>query len=108
MNLEKIKKEISLIDDSLTLNDLKEFIIEQITLNLDKRENFMYRDYQDYYLYAIYFEDGTRTMVSKGCRAYEIFTEYDDAYRIETRTKELFPEYDLLMIKEDGVCKIYN
>ena len=52
--------------------------------------------------FAVYFEDGSRDLQCKVQRAHQIFTTDKTAVRIETRTKELKPRNELLMIKENG------
>lgn len=99
MNIEKIKNEIAKIDNCLLLDEIKKYIDEQIETQLDKRENFMFRDYVDEYLYVIYFKDGSRDIQCKGNKAYDIFIKDSSAIRMETRTKELYPKYELLMEK---------
>lgn len=89
----------------LLLDEIKKYIDEQIETQLDKRENFMFRDYVDDVFFAIYFKDGSRDLQCKGMKAYEIFIKDDTAIRIETRTKELKPRNEVLMIKENGTEK---
>lgn len=105
MNIEKIKNEIAKIENCLLLDEIKKYIDEQIETMLDKRENFMFRDYVDDVFFAIYFKDGSRDLQCKGMKAYEIFINDDTAIRIETRTKELKPRNEVLMIKENGTEK---
>lgn len=99
MNINNLKKEIGKIENCLQLNEIKKYIDEQIETQLDKRENFMFRDYIDEYLYVIYFSDGSRDIQCKGNKAYNIFINDSSAIRMETRTKELYPKYELLMTK---------
>lgn len=99
MTIENIKNEIGKITDCRKLNELKECIINAMQTNLDRRENFMFRDYVDNVFYAIYFNDGRRNLQVIGSRAWRIFTENEDAVRIETITKNLYPTTELLIQK---------
>lgn len=99
MNITNIKNLISTIDNCALLDEIKKYVDEQIQLNLDKKENFMYRDYIDNVLFAIYFNDGSRSIQCKGNKAYEVFINDDNAVRIESYTKELYPTRELLLEK---------
>lgn len=99
MNIDKIKKEISKIDNCLQLDEIKKYIDEQIQLNLEKRENFMFRNYVDDVFFAIYYKDGSRDLQCIGSKAYAKFINDKNAIRIETRTKALYPVNELLMEK---------
>lgn len=94
-----LKQEINKITDCSKLNELKDCIAKVFEDNLGRKENFMYRDYVDSVFYAIYFDDGHRNLQVVGSRAWEIFTRNDDAVRIDTITKNLYPTQELLIKK---------
>lgn len=104
MNLETLKNSISQIQNCVELDEIKKYLDMQIQNNLSKRENFMYRDYIDEYLYVIRFKGNKKTTYCKGNLAYEVFENDDLAYKIETKTKDLFPTIQPLMIKVNGKC----
>ncbi len=99
MNINTIKNLISTIENCALLDEIKNYVDEQMQLNLNKKENFMYRDYIDNVLFAIYFKDGSRSVQCKGNKAYEIYINDDNAIRIESYTKDLFPTRELLLEK---------
>lgn len=99
MTIELLKSEIAQITDCQKLNELKECIADVFEKNLSRKENFMFRDYVDSVFFAIYFNDGRRNLQVKGARAWEIFSKNDDAVRIDTITKDLYPTTELLIKK---------
>lgn len=99
MTIELLKSEISRITDCTVLNELQECVAKVFNENLGRRENFMFRDYVDDVFFAIYFNDGRRNLQVKGSRAWEIFTNNDDAVRIDTISKDLFPVQEFLIKK---------
>lgn len=83
------------------LQIIKDMIDEQVEIEYDKTENFMYHESIDDYLYLVYYSDGSKNLFCIGADAYERYTKREDAVRIERKTKNLFPTYEVIMKKNE-------
>ena len=91
-----IINEIKTIKSESDLLYLKSIIDSQIEQNYYRKENFMFHDSLDEYLYVVNFENDYHTY-STGKKAYDVFIENSDALNITRKTKDLFPTFELLM-----------
>ena len=87
------------------LMQLKELINKEMQNQYDNIDNFMYHDTVDEYLYVFFRIDGTRCIECIGERAYKRFMDDPLAYEIGRETKNLFPTYETLIVKEQYVKK---
>ena len=81
------------------LYELKENVDEQVNDLYFCDENFFRREEKDSYIYIVVYEDLTYHYDYLGERAYNEYMKFDRARRIECKTKNLFPEYKVLMSK---------
>lgn len=79
---------------------LKELINDKMYDDYDLKENFMLHDTIDNYLYVVYYTDSTHHTFAKGKQAYDEYISNDSAIRVARKTKNLFPTYEDLLIKE--------
>lgn len=79
---------------------LKELIDNKMDDDYYLRENFMLHDCVDCYLYVVYYTDGTHHTYARGKQAYDEYISCDYAIRVARKTKDLFPTYEDLLIKE--------
>lgn len=79
---------------------LKELIDNKMIDDYDLKENFMLHDKIDSYLYVVYYVDNTNHLYCKGKDAYEEYISNHLAIRVARKTKDLFPTFEDLMIKE--------
>ena len=116
LNNEALDKYVSPVS---TINDTEVEIINAINLFdklsgeqlkrfkqlLDKKfdevvkedRNYMMHDFVDDYLYIVYFQDGAHYTYCKGEDAYSSYKSC--GIRLERKTKELFPTYEVLLEK---------
>ena len=59
---------------------------------------FMTRETIDNYLYIVHLKHNEKVLYAIGKKAYERFLEEDGLY-IETKTKVLFPTYQIILTK---------
>ena len=83
------------------LQIIRDIINEQIEVEYEKKENFMYHDTIDNYLYLVYYLDGTSNLFAIGADAYERYIKREDAIRVERKTKNLFPTYETILRKNE-------
>lgn len=74
-------------------------IIEKEYEHYDDKECFMLHEEIDNFFYYVYYKDGSRHMEYIGRKAYLKYVENDDAVKIERKTKDLFPTFELLAEK---------
>lgn len=79
---------------------LKELIDSKMEDDYDLKENFMLHDTIDNYLYVVYYVDDNHHTYAKGKEAYDEFIANDFAIRVARKTKNLYPTYEDLLIKE--------
>ena len=87
------------------LMHLRELIDKEMQNQYDNIDNFMYHDTIDEYLYVWSRTDGTTGVDCIGERAYRRFMDDPLAYEIGRETKDLFPTYETLLVKEQYVKK---
>ena len=87
------------------LMQLKELIDKEMQNQYDNIDNFMYHDTVDEYLYVFFRIDGTRYIECIGERAYKRFMDDPLAFEIGRQTKNLFPVYETLLVKEQYAKK---
>lgn len=81
------------------LYDLKKQVEDRIADLYWEDDNFQNREEHDGYIYIIVYNDLTYYFDFIGKRAYNRYLTDKNAIRIECKTKDLFPEYKLLMSK---------
>ena len=84
---------------ALELDQLKKLIDGRIAETYDWKENFMTHNEIDNYLYVVYLEDGQYHYYHKGADAYQRYLE-DDAIMVDRKTKDLFPKFETIFVKE--------
>lgn len=83
------------------LQIIQNLLNEQLELEYERKENFMFHTTVDNYLYIVYYKDGTSNLFCIGADAYERFIKRDDAVRVERKTKDLFPKYEVILKKNE-------
>ena len=81
------------------LEKITELLNENRKKNYDLKENFMYHENIDSYFYITYYDDGSYHLDHTGKLGYERFMNSDNSVRLERKTKNLYPTYELLMAK---------
>lgn len=82
--------------------------LDAIKMMVAARENELYdirwwtHEKIDDYLYIVHYRDGRKHLTCKGADSYREYMRSDDAVWIERYTKDLFPEYEFLMRKEQA------
>lgn len=94
-----VLKELSIAD----LYNLKEQLEEQISDKYFEDDNFSHRETIDSYYYAVVYDDLSYHYDCIGKKAYNEYIKDDHAIRIECKTKELFPQWKVLMQKGDNI-----
>lgn len=79
--------------------ELRNCIDEQIEKNYDLKENFMYHSKVDDYIYQVDYIDGSYRKYCKGAEAYEHYINDENAISVQRLTKTLYPEYEMIMSK---------
>lgn len=87
--------------DGHDLLALKEMVEQQIQYAKHLKENFYLNDTFDDYIYIVRFKNGKYHYVFKGAEAYKEYIENDYACKLERKTKELFPVFEILMEKKN-------
>ena len=99
------KKEIELLKEIISncagsdLNVVKNLVEDEIEKNYHKKENFMYHDKIDDYLYRVHMKDGSSRLFCFGSDAYGEYIRNEMAISITRITKNLFPTTETLLIK---------
>lgn len=99
------KKEIELLKEIISncagsdLKTVKDIVDDEIDKNYHKKENFMYHDKIDDYLYRVHMKDGSSRLFCFGSDAYGEYTRNEMAISITRMTKNLFPTTETLLIK---------
>ena len=83
------------------LRILKEKVNEEIADKYWCDENFKNREKADSYIYCIVYDDLHCFYDYLGKRAYEKYMADENAVRLEAKTKHLFPDWKVLMMKGD-------
>lgn len=83
------------------LEELKRIIDRKIIDDYERKENFMLHNQIDDYIYIVYFADGSQHYFCKGRDAYERYMKDSTAIRVARKTKDLYPVYEDLMVKEN-------
>ena len=81
------------------LYELKEKVDEEIADQYWCDANFFHREEKDSYIYIVVYNDLTYHYDYIGERTYNEYMRNEKAIRIECKTKDLFPEYKVLMAK---------
>ena len=81
------------------LYELKEAVEQEINKPYWSDANFSHRDKIDSYIYITVYTDLSYHYDCLGKKAYDRYINDDNAVRIECMTKDLFPEYKVLMQK---------
>lgn len=82
---------------------MKKNIQIQIESKKQEKENFMYRDEKDDYIYIVYFYDDTRRYYQTGQKAYNDYLKAEAA-KIGRKTKTLFPVFETLLEKNQIIA----
>lgn len=98
--LSEIKKYLKTLSGA-ELEEVKKAVEQEEEDQIMKDENFMFRDFIDDYFYMIYYKDGSFHYDYIGKRAYKKYMEDPNAIRIGYKTKDLFPTYGTLLVKEN-------
>ena len=83
------------------LQIIQKILDEQLEKEYEKPENFMFHTTVDDYLYVVYYQDGTSNLFCIGADAYERYMKRSDAIRVERKTKNLFPSYEVILKKHE-------
>lgn len=90
---------INSLNTSQLLN-MKALIEDKIDEYYHLPENFYLHEKNDDYLYNVMYLDGSKHLYSKGAEAYREMLKNDRAIGIIRKSKDLFPVYELMMVKE--------
>lgn len=83
------------------LLQIKALVETKIQDHYDDKDNFYLHERIDDYTYIIDFVDGTRHYDYIGARAYKKYITDKRAVALRRRTKDLFPTYENLLVKEE-------
>ena len=83
------------------LLNLKSMIDDQIEAAYDLPENFYLHETLDDYLYIVKYDDGSSHLYIKGAQAYREYKANRCAVGIIRKTKDLFPVFELMLVKEN-------
>ena len=83
------------------LQIIQKILDEQLEKEYEKPENFMFHTTVDDYLYVVYYQDGTSNLFCIGADAYERYMKRSDAIRVERKTKNLFPSYEVILKRHE-------
>lgn len=81
---------------------LKEMVEDQIQYAKHLKENFYLNNTADDYIYIVHYRNGKYHYVFKGAEAYNEYMGNDKAWKLERKSKELFPTYESLLEKNYG------
>lgn len=95
-NLDELKKIISTLD-GIDLNRVKDLVDQQLEDEYYKKENFMLHEKIDNFLYEVYMNDHSKITFCIGKKAYKEYQQNKQAVSIYRKTKDLFPERELLI-----------
>lgn len=95
-NLDELKKIISTLD-GIDLNRVKDLVDQQLEDEYYKKENFMLHERIDNFLYEVYMNDNSKITFCIGKKAYKEYQQNKQAVSIYRKTKDLFPERELLI-----------
>lgn len=90
---------INSMNTSQLLN-MKAMIEDKIDEYYHLPENFYLHEKFDDYLYNVMYQDGSKHLYSRGADAYRELIKNNTAIGIIRHTKDLFPVYELMMVKE--------
>lgn len=96
--MDRIQTELDLLN-GIDLMKVKNMVNERIEKEYHKKENFMYHDKIDDYIYMVHYEDGDSRTFCFGKKAYDEYIRSKSAYKITRKTKDLFPVYEFLIEK---------
>ena len=87
------------------LKRIKEYFDKKFSEVVQLDSNYILHDYIDDYFYIVYFKDGTHHLYSTGESAYTTYQK--EGVRLERRTKDLFPTYEVLL-EQEPVARPYR
>ena len=95
----QLENAIDLLDklSGFELKRIKKYFENKFEEVAQKDSNYILHDFVDDYFYIVYFEDGTHHLYSKGEDAYSTYKNC--GIRLERKTKDLFPTYEVLLEK---------
>lgn len=85
---------------------LKDMVEDQIQYAKHLKENFYLNDTTDDYIYIVHYRNGKFHYVFKGADAYNEYMNNEKAWKLERKSKALFPTYESLMEKTNGKEKV--
>ena len=85
--------------DGHDLIALKKMVEEQIEYARHLKDNFYLNEQFDDFIYIVHYSDGEYHYIFKGKDAYNEYKDNPAAIRLERKTKELFPKFEILMEK---------
>lgn len=81
---------------------LKKMVEDQIEYARHLKENFYLNEQTDDYIYIVRYNDGSFHYVFKGAEAYNEYIGNQRAIKLERKTKDLFPKFEILMERRNG------
>lgn len=97
--LNTVEENIKEITNNKTLEKIIEVVENQMEINFDLKENFMYHDKIDNYIYVIKYSDEHLFYDYIGKRTYEKYLLDKDAIEIQRWSKDVYPTKELLLSK---------
>lgn len=85
--------------DGNDLIALKKMVEEQIEYARHLKDNFYLNDQFDNFIYIVFYANGEYHYIFKGKDAYNEYKDNPAAIRLERKTKDLFPKFEILMEK---------
>ena len=79
------------------LQRIKKYFDKKFDEVVQLDSNYILHDFVDDYIYMVYYKDGTCHRFGKGADAYSEYNKY--GIRLERKTKDLFPTYEVLLEK---------
>lgn len=93
--------------DGNDLIALKKMVEDQIEYARHLKENFYLNDQFDNFIYIVLYDNGEYRYMFKGNEAYNEYKDNPAAIRLERKTKDLFPKFEILMERRnesEGIC----
>lgn len=94
--------------DGYDLLALKKMVEDQIEYAKHLKENFYLNELTDDFIYIVWYMDGSYHYMFKGAEAYNEYIGNQRATKLERKTKDLFPKFELLMEKGNGKERVYT
>lgn len=94
--------------DGHDLLALKKMVEDQIKYAKHLKENFYLNELTDDFIYIVWYMDGSYHYMFKGAEAYNEYIDNPRAIKLERKTKDLFPKFEMLMEKGNEQERVHT